>query len=305
MKLKKDKKSEVEVKEKKKKVKVKRVGRKRAPVIFLWLLFIGGLAFAIYKDFTAIDVHTVHEKEIVQQRVVDTNGLENFIINFAKVYYTWSPDKVEQEARLEEVNQFLTSDLQSLNLEMIPTDVKTTSKVSSVQIWSVEELEDSIYNVVFTVSQGITLENETKDVTGTYAARVFMDDTNAMVIVQNPTISSVSGVAEYESKVQEADGTVDADTMDEVTEFLESFFTLYPTATEKELTYYIQDHVLSSIQREYKFVELLNPVMTMEDDQVHVSLAVEYLDADTGISQISQFNLVLAKMDNWKIVDVR
>lgn len=305
MKLKKDKKSGDEVKEKKKKVKVKRVGRKRAPVIFLWLLFIGGLTFAIYKNFTAIDVHTVHEKEILEQRVIDTNGLENFVINFAKVYYTWSPDKADQETRQEKVNQFLTSDLQSLNLEVIPADVKTTSKVSSVQIWSVEELEDSIYNVVFTVNQGITLENETKDVTGTYAARVFMDDNGAMVIVQNPTISSVSGVAEYESKVQEADGTVDADTMDEVTEFLESFFTLYPTTTETELAYYVEDHVLSSIQREYEFKELLNPVMTKEDDQVHVTLAVEYKDTNTGISQISQYNLVLAKTDNWKIVDVR
>ena len=62
--------------------------------------------------------------------------------------------------------------------------------------------------------------------------------------IQNPTISSIPTKSGYEPKVKESDGTVDAATTEEVTEFLETFFKLYPTATEKELAYYVSGNVL-------------------------------------------------------------
>ena len=45
------------------------------------------------KNFTAIDQHTTHEKEIIELRLQDTNGIENFVKNFAKSYYTWNNSK--------------------------------------------------------------------------------------------------------------------------------------------------------------------------------------------------------------------
>lgn len=41
---------------------------------------------------------------------------------------------------------------------------------------------------------------------------------------------------------------------------LETFFSLYPTATEKELAYYVKGNALQPISGEYVFAELLNPV---------------------------------------------
>ena len=38
--------------------------------------------------------------------------------------------------------------------------------------------------------------------------------------------------------------SVDADTVNDATAFLETFFKLYPTATEKELAYYVAGNVL-------------------------------------------------------------
>lgn len=66
--------------------------------------------------------------------------------------------------------------------------------------------------------------------------------------------------------------------MDEITSFLETFFQLYPTATEKELTYYVSNHVLPMINKEYVFEELVNPIFTRKDNQVIVNVAVKYLD---------------------------
>ncbi|MGC3124258.1 conjugal transfer protein, partial [Enterococcus faecalis] len=77
---------------------------------------------------------------------------------------------------------------------------------------------------------------------------------------------------------------------------------LYPTATEKELTYYVSNHVLPMINKEYVFEELVNPIFTRKDNQVIENVAVKYLDQETKATQNSQFELILEKQDNWKIV---
>ena len=76
---------------------------------------------------------------------------------------------------------------------------------------------------------------------------VHVDSNGNMVIIQNSTISSTPTKSSYEPKTKESDGTVDAATTEEVTEFLETFFKLYPTATEKELAYYVSGNVLEPV----------------------------------------------------------
>ena len=95
---------------------------------------------------------------------------------------------------------------------------------------------------------------------------------------------------------------MDAATTKEVTEFLETFFKLYPTATEKELAYYVSGNVLEPVNCEYVFSELVNPIFTQDGEQVKVSVSVKYLDQRTKATQISQFDLTLEKDSNWKIV---
>lgn len=83
-----------------------------------------------------------------------------------------------------------------------------------------------------------------------------------------------------------------------MTEFLETFFRLYPTATEKELAYYVSENVLEPVNRDYVFSELVNPIFTQDGEQVKVSIAVKYLDQRIKATQISQFDLTLEKYSN-------
>ena len=62
-----------EKQQKPKKLRVYTANSRKPAVIAMWLLFVCGFAFAVYKNFTAIDTHTVHEKEIVERRVEDTS----------------------------------------------------------------------------------------------------------------------------------------------------------------------------------------------------------------------------------------
>ena len=106
----------------------------------------------------------------------------------------------------------------------------------------------------------------------------------------------------YEPKTPEADSSVDADTTNDATAFLETFFKLYPTATEKELAYYVAGNVLEPIGRDYLYSELINPIFTKDGDNVKVKVAVKFLDNQTKATQVSQYELTLHKDSNWKIV---
>ena len=105
-----------------------------------------------------------------------------------------------------------------------------------------------------------------------------------------------------EPKTPEADASVDADTVNDATAFLETFFKLYPTATEKELAYYVLGNVIEPIGRDYLYSELVNPIFIKDGDNVKVKVAVKFIDNQTKATQVSQYELVLHKDSNWKIV---
>ena len=92
-----------------------------------------------------------------------------------------------------------------------------------------------------------------------------------MVITRNPTLAPSVQKSKYEPKVQEA--------------------------------YYVKDGVLAPVSGDYVFSELVNPVFTKDGDTLKVSVSVKYLDNKSKMTQISQYELVLHKNDNWKIVE--
>ena len=70
--FKKNKKQTENVKEKK--VRTVKVGTHKKTVIALWVVLIASVSFGVYKNFTAIDQHTTHEKEIIELCLQDTNS---------------------------------------------------------------------------------------------------------------------------------------------------------------------------------------------------------------------------------------
>ncbi|MCP8338056.1 conjugal transfer protein [Clostridioides difficile] len=294
------KKKEKPVKEKK--VRTLKVGTHKKSVIALWVVLIASISFGVYMNFTAIDMHTVHETETIQLRLNDTNGIENFVKNFCKSYYTWDNNKEAIETRTQAISNYLTKELQDLNLDTIRTDIPTSSTVTNVLIWDIEQSGTDDFIATYEVDQQIKEGEQTMNVKATYTVKVHVDKDGDMVIIQNPTIAPAIEKSDYEPKAQEADASVDADTVNDATAFLETFFKLYPTATEKELAYYVDGNVLEPIGRDYLYSELVNPLFTADGDNVKVKVAVKFIDNQTKATQVSQFELVLHKDSNWKII---
>lgn len=187
-------------------------------------------------------------------------------------------------------------------MDTVRSDIPTSSAVNEVKIWNLEQAGTDEYTVLYSVDQTITEGDQTSRNTASYTVVVHVDGDGNMVITKNPTISRIPAKSNYEPKAAESDGTVDAATTEEVTEFLETFFKLYPAATDKELSYYVAGNALKPVNTDYLYSELINPLFTMDGDKVKVSVSVKYLDQRTKAAQISQFDLILKKDSNWKIV---
>mgnify|MGYP003008017210 CR=1 FL=1 len=213
----------------------------------------------------------------------------------------WNNSKEAIEARTQAISGYLTKELQDLNVDTIRTDIPTSSTVTDVIVWSIEQSGTDTFSATYEVDQQIKEGEQTTTVKATYTVKVHVDADEDMVIVQNPTLAPAVEKSDYEPKTPEADASVDADTVNDATAFLETFFKLYPTATEKELAYYVSGNVLEPIGRDYLYSELVNPIFTKDGDNVKVKVAVKFLDNQTKATQVSQYELVLHKDSNWKI----
>ena len=138
-----------------KKMPVLKLGTHKKTVIALWLVLIGSVSFGVYKNFTAIDIHTIQETEIIKQELIDTNGIENFVKDFAKSYYSWSTSKEAIEQRTTAIKEYMTKELQDLNVDTVRIDIPTSSTLKEVQVWSVTQAESNEFEVVYEVAQTI------------------------------------------------------------------------------------------------------------------------------------------------------
>src|SRR5699024_7113169 len=203
---------------KSKKLKVRTVGTGKKLVMMLWILLLSSLAFGIYKNFTAIDRHTIHEREIIETKIMDTNAIESFTKNFVKDYYTWQSEKDSIEERAENINDYLTEHLQALNNDTVRDDIPTSSSVSNIDIWSVSPEIDNTYAIVYSVDQKIAEDKNSQKTRSTYRILLHQDNAGNLVITQNPTLWSIPNKSDYEPQQPESNGTVDSDTVQEVIE---------------------------------------------------------------------------------------
>ena len=287
---------------KKKKERIVSVGKHRKMVFALWLLLLSSISFGMYKSFTAVDQHTVHEKTVVKEVLINTSGIENFTLDFAKEYFSWKNDKVAIEERMNILSQYLTEEGLTLSQDMVRADIPTSSEVQLVKIFDVKK-QSNQFVVSFLVNQKITEGKKIQPASSAYRVTVYEDEKGNSVVTSLPTMITKQTKAKYEGKQLEDNTEIDAKRNEEVTSFLETFFTLYPTASEKELEYYIDKEALPPINNNLKFVEINNPVYKKRGEAIQAVFVVKYIDEVEKTTISFQYNLTLEKEKNWKIVD--
>ncbi|MFY1068726.1 conjugal transfer protein [Enterococcus sp. AD013-P3] len=286
---------------KKKKERVVSVGKHRKMVLALWLLLSCSLAFGIYKNFTAIDQHTTHEKVVIKEKIVNTSGVESFTEDFVKEYFSWKNNKEVIEKRMSTLGQYLTEEGLALSQDMVRADIPTSSEVQSVKVLYVEKGAED-FTVSFLVEQKITEGKKSEQISSAYRVTIFEDENGNHIVTSLPTMITKPDEAKYEVKQEENNSEIDAKTTEEITEFLQTFFKLYPAASEKELEYYVKEDVMRPINSNLTFVEIVAPVYTEDGDDIQVKVNVKYLDNLSKVISFFQYRLRLGKHGNWIII---
>lgn len=288
---------------KEKRVRTVRQNTHKLRVVLLWIVLIASFSFAVYKNFTAIDIKTVTKKETVKESVTDTNAIETFTRGFIWNYYAWENTREGLEKWQESLAGYMTEGLQKLNAATFPSGITTSSYVNSVDIWMVEHVGKQEYKVLYSVGQTIVAGKEEEYVWGAYSLRLHVDSADNMVIVQNPAMSKIPSVSDYVPKELVPDSTL-VDAQKEVNVFLETFFKMYPTATENELEFYVANDALPSVNMErFQYSKLEQVILNQgKDNMIEATVTVSYVDKVTKVTQFNQFELLLQKGDNWKII---
>lgn len=184
---------------------------------------------------------------------------------------------------------------------MVRAAISTSFEVQSVKILDGEKRSEG-FVVSFLVDQKITEGKKTQEISSAYRVTVFEDKKRNQIVTSLPTMVGKPEKAEYEAKRVESDSEIAAKTTDEITEFLETFFKPYPTVSEKELEYHVENDAVRPINSNLKFVELVSPVYQQKDEEVQGEFTVRYLDDIGKVTSIYQYNVHLMKGDNWKII---
>ncbi|HFN1948277.1 TPA: conjugal transfer protein, partial [Enterococcus faecium] len=275
---------------KKKKERVVSVGKHRKMVLALWLLLSCSLTFGVYKNFTAIDQHTTHEKVVIKEKVVNTSGIENFTKDFSKEYFSWKNNKEAIEKRMNNLEQYLTEEGFALSQDMVRADIPTNSEVQSVKVLDVEKSSEE-FVVSFLVEQKITEGKKAQSISSAYRVTIFEDENRNYIVTSLPTMIAKPDRAKYKTKQVENDSKIDAKTTEEIAEFLETFFKLYPSASEKELEYYVENDAMRPINIDLKFSKLEDPVYLQNGKKILVSTKIKYLDNVSKTTSYFQYKL--------------
>ena len=225
--------------------------------------------------------------------------------NFAKTYYSWSGNKDSVAQRTDALTGYLTEDLQRLTADTVRSDVAVSSSVQDVQIlvYGAERRKRFCGRVHGSADdfgrqeKGHCIQRLQKR----WSTRTI---TEKWSLHKHRRLPASLQNLHIRQKPQNPTERFSAAESENITDFLTTFFTLYPTATEKELSYYVSGDSMPPVKcADYTFSQLKSTVLNKNGDTVTATVAVEYLDSVTQMTQISQFELVLKLVDeNWKIV---
>lgn len=280
--------------------KLKKTGTykiKRIMVKGCWLVAAASFLFGVYKNFTATDRIIEKETETVVEKVENYSGLEAFTENFAKIYFAYSTDTQKQTERRDLLKGYMQPSLVDINSASLYTGADIT--VNDVQVWGVEAEPEQEYE--FTVYFTVVMTGTAQAEVNAYTMGVYCED-QEYVITKNPRITSAPQVSDYERQGIESSGHLTSEDREAVGTFLETFFEVYPSATAKELAYYVKDSEVKPIGKDYTLVSIDRAEISAVENGYEVSCYVTYKDNVLDVAQVNGYEMDLAYQEDGELV---
>jgi hypothetical protein len=229
----------------------------------------------------ATEKKPVQEEVKKEENLAVSEGAQSFAQNFATEYFNWQNTDAGKKDRVERLKPYLANGLNEqagLGFE----GMQWNSSLSNSQVWKVEETSKDTAKITLKVQHllkkaappdpkaveeaaktGKPAPQAKEQQAGPYEKYFVVPiktDGQAFVVHEIPYFIATPKKPDIvaNTTVNESDKVNDSVLQEEITSFLHTFFKVYTTGTQEELSYYTKDHPIPSMSGIMTFQEVKN-----------------------------------------------
>lgn len=228
-----------------------------------------------------------------------------FAKTFAKEYLFWNAGN--EDSRKQRLEPFLAPGLDE-QAGFYFKDVQWNSWARMVEVWSVTEREGRLDILVYAETQMSNVKNpkEQKRVDRWMMVPIKKAGSSYVVVGTPYYVSPPEPeIKEEEEKKEEKGESVDSDTHDSITSFMESFWKVYTTGTPDEIQYFIKGDRQRGLTGILGYRETVKIVAYKEDKTYRVECDIRFLDLASGGEVIYPYTLHLKQEgERWYVSNI-
>lgn len=253
----------------------------------------------------------VNEEQKQSENLAAAEGGQTFAENFAVHYFSWTNTDEEKKKRVERLKPYLAKGLDEqagLSFE----GMKWNSLLGKSQVWAVEETGKDTALITLRVIHNLTQAGNAKKQAGSYEKYFVVPvktDGESFVVYKIPYFTASPGQPEItaETDVEEQGQVNNSELKENITSYLNTFFKVYTTGTQEELSYYVKDDSIKTMKGIMTFIKVENTVIQKGkggDYQIYANVAFQ---EDASKAQvIYPYEITITKEDDrWFVKELK
>ncbi|KML32371.1 conjugal transfer protein [Rossellomorea marisflavi] len=299
---------------------------------FTLVLFLSVVAIVRVGNADAGSVSSEEPKQEVskEKNLAASEGGQSFSENFAKEYFNWEREGDKIKDRADRLAPYIADGLDE-QAGLSYEGMEWSSKLHDAQVWNVEATGEDTALVTLRVShelQKVTppdkeaVEKAKKDkkdppepkeeTSGPHEKFINIPvktDGRSFVVHQIPyfVASPKKPDIKADSTVNEKGKVDDPKIREEATSFLNTFFKVYTTGTQEELSYYIEENSIQSMNGIMTFKEVQNLIVKngQQKDDYDVTVTVLFTENESMGQVAYPYQLTITKdADRWFVKQI-
>lgn len=208
---------------------------------------------------------TVNEGQKQSENLAAGEGGQTFAQNFALHYFTWTNSDEGKKKRVERLAPYLAKGLdQQAGLSF--EGMKWNSILDKSQVWNVEETGEDTVLITLRVMHNLKQVGNSKKEAGPYEKYFVVPvktDGKSFVVYKIPYYAASPEQPEItaETDVEEKGQVNNSELKENITAYLSTFFKVYTTGTQDELSYYVKDDSIKTMKGIMTFTKIENTII--------------------------------------------
>lgn len=247
----------------------------------------------------------------MEVNIATSEGAQSFSQNFALDYFDWQNSDEGIKKRIERLQPYLANGLDKqagLSFE----GMEWNSRLSKSQVWNIEETGNNsalitlrVEHLLKKTTQSDPKKDPQEKTTGPYEKYFVVPiktDGKSFVVHKVPYFIAAEAKPEItsESSIDEQGKLPDPKLQDEITSALNTFFKVYTSGTQEELSYYMKGDQIKTMTGIITFKEVKDLVIKQGESpqEYEVNAMVVFQENQSKAQVVYPYELTLVKEEN-------